>query len=87
VAVRERLASRIKVMARLDIAERRRPQDGRMRVPLDAGGVVDLRVSVLPTLFGEKVVLRLMRAEADALHIGRLGLEPAQKAALLEALA
>ena len=87
VAVRERLASRIKVMARLDIAERRRPQDGRMRVPLEAGGVVDLRVSVLPTLFGEKVVLRLMRAEADALHIDRLGLEPAQKAALLEALA
>ncbi|MBU3693900.1 MAG: type IV-A pilus assembly ATPase PilB [Rhodocyclaceae bacterium] len=86
VAVRERLASRIKVMARLDIAERRRPQDGRIRLPLDGLGVVDMRVSVLPTLFGEKVVLRLMPSDTGTLDIDRLGLEAAQKAALLEAI-
>jgi len=86
LAVRERLASRIKVLARLDIAERRRPQDGRMRVVLDAVGPVDMRVSTLPTLFGEKVVLRLMRSDGGQLHIDALGLEPAQKVAVLEAL-
>jgi type IV pilus assembly protein PilB len=86
VAIRERLASRIKVLARLDIAERRRPQDGRMRVRLERSGSVDMRVSTLPTLFGEKVVLRLMPGEAAGLDIDRLGLEPAQKAALLTAL-
>jgi len=86
VAVRERLASRIKVMAQLDIAERRRPQDGRMRMTLESGGAIDLRVSVLPTLFGEKVVLRLMRGDADTLDIDRLGLEPAQRLSLLDAL-
>lgn len=86
LAVRERLASRIKVLAQLDIAERRRPQDGRMRVALDAVGAVDMRVSTLPTLFGEKVVLRLMRSDGGQLHIDALGLEPAQKVAVLEAL-
>jgi type IV pilus assembly protein PilB len=84
--VRERLVSRINVRARLDIAERRRPQDGRMRVMLDAVGAVDVRVSTLPTLFGEKVVLRLMRSDGGQLHVDALGLEPAQKAAVLEAL-
>jgi len=86
VAVRERLASRIKVMARLDIAERRRPQDGRIRMSVESGSAIDLRVSVLPTLFGEKVVLRLMRSDAEALDIDRLGLEPTQRLALLDAL-
>jgi len=86
VAIRERLASRIKVLARLDIAERRRPQDGRMRVMLERTGALDMRVSTLPTLFGEKVVLRLMPGEQAALDIDRLGLEPPQQAALLEAL-
>jgi type IV pilus assembly protein PilB len=86
VAVRERLASRIKVMARLDIAERRRPQDGRIRMSLESGSAIDLRVSVLPTLFGERIVLRLMRSEAEALDIDRLGLEPTQRLALLDAL-
>ncbi|MCF8191379.1 MAG: Flp pilus assembly complex ATPase component TadA [Burkholderiales bacterium] len=86
VAVRERLASRIKVLARLDIAERRRPQDGRLRVQLERSGTVEMRVSTLPTLFGEKVVLRLMPGEAAGLDIDRLGLEPAQSSALLEAL-
>ena len=86
VAVRERLASRIKVLARLDIAERRRPQDGRMRVRLERAGAVDMRVSTLPTLFGEKVVLRLMPGGPAGLDIDRLGLEPGQRSALLTAL-
>ncbi|MFZ4498912.1 MAG: ATPase, T2SS/T4P/T4SS family [Burkholderiales bacterium] len=86
MAIRERLASRIKVLARLDIAERRRPQDGRMRVTLDRTGALDMRVSTLPTLFGEKVVLRLMPSEQADLDVDRLGLEPVQRAALLEAL-
>jgi len=86
VAIRERLASRIKVLARLDIAERRRPQDGRMRVRLERSGAVDMRVSTLPTLFGEKVVLRLMPGEQSGLDIDRIGLEPAQRSALLAAL-
>ena len=86
VAIRERLASRIKVLARLDIAERRRPQDGRMRVILERSGALEMRVSTLPTLFGEKVVLRLMPGEQAGLDIDRLGFEPEQKAALLAAL-
>ena len=86
VAIRERLSSRIKVLARLDIAERRRPQDGRMRVALERAGAVDMRVSTLPTLFGEKVVLRLMPGAQAGLDIEHLGLEAAQRDALLAAL-
>jgi len=86
VAIRERLSSRIKVLARLDIAERRRPQDGRMRVALERAGAVDMRVSTLPTLFGEKVVLRLMPGAQAGLNVEHLGLEAAQRDALLAAL-
>lgn len=84
--LRERLAARVKVLARLDIAERRRPQDGRIRMHVDGAGSIDLRVSTLPTLFGEKVVLRVLRDHGGQLDVDQLGLEPVQKAALLEAL-
>lgn len=58
--LKDRLASRIKVLARLDIAEKRLPQDGRMKLSLPGGKELDLRVSTLPTLHGEKLVLRLL---------------------------
>ncbi len=84
-AVRKRLVSRIKVMAGLDIAEQRLPQDGRMQMML-GGRQADLRISTLPTLFGEKVVVRIVNAEAQVPEIGRLGLEPFQQEMLLEAV-
>lgn len=75
LAFRERLAARIKVMARLDVAEKRLPQDGRIQLPLESGRHLDLRVSTLPTLFGEKVVVRVLDARADQLQLALLGYE------------
>ncbi len=69
------LLSRLKIMSNLDIAERRRPQDGRARVR-SAEGIVDLRVSTLPSLFGETLVARLLRKDAEQLAIDQLGLTP-----------
>lgn len=69
------LVSRLKIMARLDIAERRRPQDGRTVVRVE-GQEVDLRVSVLPTMHGETIVLRLLRKGAEQIDIEDVGLEP-----------
>jgi type IV pilus assembly protein PilB len=80
------LVSRLKILAHLDIAERRRPQDGRIRVSTGAHAV-DLRVSTLPTHCGEKVVLRLLDGERDVLGLEHLGLEAAQRRILDEALA
>ena len=79
-AMRDAITSRIKVMAKLDIAERRLPQDGRIRIRGGEGGAereIDLRVSCLPTLFGEKIVLRLLDRAHLALDLTRLGFEPA----------
>ncbi len=73
------LAARIKVMAGLDIAERRLPQDGRIPVRV-AGREVDIRVSIVPTGFGERVVLRLLDRAATLLDLGDLGLAPAHAA-------
>ena len=70
------LASRIKIMSRLDIAERRRPQDGRLKVKTQNGMEVDFRVSVLPTLFGEKIVMRLLDKSNLKLDMTQLGFEP-----------
>ncbi len=67
------MTSRIKVMASLDISERRLPQDGRIKVKLGGGGEMDMRVSTLPTLFGEKVVLRLLDKSGAHLDLGRIG--------------
>ena len=83
LAYRDRLAARIKVMARLDVAEKRLPQDGRIKLTLQSGHALDLRVSTLPTLFGEKVVVRVLDARQAQLDLAALGYEP-QDLALLE---
>lgn len=84
--LRERLSSRIKVLARLDIAEKRLPQDGRLRLSLPSGAAVDLRVSTLPTVHGEKVVVRFIDAAPARLELEALGYEAEQQQALLQAL-
>ncbi|MDO5059725.1 MAG: ATPase, T2SS/T4P/T4SS family, partial [Neisseria sp.] len=86
LAVRAQLASRIKVMARLDIAEKRVPQDGRIHLTSDGGRPFDVRVSTLPTVYGEKVVMRILNTETEHLSVERLGLLPFQKEMLLEAV-
>lgn len=74
--MRDAIVSRIKIQARLDIAERRVPQDGRIKLRLSKAKTVDFRVSVLPTLFGEKVVMRLLDPSNLQLDMGKLGYEP-----------
>ncbi len=81
-----RIASRLKVMAGLDIAERRVPQDGRIKLNLSKTKAIDFRVSTLPTLGGEKVVLRILDAAAARLGIDKLGYEEDQKKLFLEAI-
>ena len=80
------LTSRIKIMAHLDIAERRLPQDGRIKLKLGRGKEMDFRVSVLPTLFGEKIVLRLLDKGNLQLDMTKLGLEPEQLAEFKRAI-
>ena len=75
--LRAPVVSRLKIMARLDIAERRLPQDGRIKLKLGKGRDIDLRVSVLPTLFGEKVVMRLLDKSSLQLDMTKLGFEEA----------
>ena len=70
------LVSRLKVMAGLDIAERRLTQDGRIKLKMGVGGELDIRVSVLPTLFGEKVVMRLLDKSNLQLDMSKLGFDP-----------
>lgn len=82
-----RLAARLKVMAQLDIAERRVPQDGRIKLNISKTKQMDFRVSTLPTLFGEKIVLRLLDGGAAKLGIDKLGYEEDQKELYLKALA
>jgi len=86
VAIKEKLASRIKVISRLDISEKRIPQDGRMKLKVGADRTVDLRVSTLPTLFGEKIVIRILDPSSAKLGIDALGYEPEEKARLLKAI-
>lgn len=81
-----RLAARLKVMASLNIAERRIPQDGRIQLKLSKHRAVDFRVSTLPTLFGEKIVLRILDPDSTRLGIDVLGYEPEQKELFVEAL-
>src|SRR5690606_39220469 len=73
------LVSRIKIMAHLDIVERRRPQDGRCRVAIQ-GRTIDLRVSAVPTLHGEGLVLRILDKASAPLDLDRLGMDPAIQA-------
>lgn len=81
-----RISSRIKVMSGLDIAERRVPQDGRIKLNLSKSRSVDFRVSTLPTLFGEKIVLRILDGSAAKLGIDALGYEEAQKQLYIDAI-
>jgi type IV pilus assembly protein PilB len=80
VKLKAALSSRLKIMAHLDIAERRLPQDGRIKLRVDADKEMDFRVSVLPTLFGEKIVLRLLDKGNLQLDMTKLGFEPDQLA-------
>lgn len=75
---RERVASRLKVLSRLDIAEKRLPQDGQLRVQTDDGTQVDLRISTMPTLYGEKIVLRILDRQDARLGLNDIGLSPSQ---------
>ena len=81
-----RISSRLKVMSGLDIAERRVPQDGRIKLNLSKSRAVDFRVSTLPTLFGEKIVLRILDGSAAKLGIDALGYEDNQKKLYLDAI-
>ena len=86
LAIKEKIASRIKVISRLDIAEKRIPQDGRMKLRLSPTRAIDFRVSTLPTMFGEKICMRILDPSSATLGIEALGYEPEQKAALLHAI-
>jgi len=86
LAIKEKIASRIKVISRLNIAEKRVPQDGRMRLVLSKSRTIDFRVSTLPTMFGEKIVLRILDPNSATLGIDALGYEADQKVLLLEAI-
>jgi len=86
LAIKEKVASRIKVISRLDISEKRVPQDGRMKLVMAKNRAIDFRVSTLPTLFGEKLVLRVLDASSATLGIEALGYEPEQKDALMHAI-
>ena len=86
VKLQPRIAARLKVMAQLDIAEKRVPQDGRIKLNLSKTKQIDFRVSTLPTLFGEKVVLRILDGGAAKLGIDKLGYEDDQKKLFLEAV-
>ncbi|RZL63168.1 MAG: type IV-A pilus assembly ATPase PilB [Variovorax sp.] len=84
--IKEKLASRIKVISRLDISEKRVPQDGRMKLKIGPDRVIDFRVSTLPTLFGEKIVIRILDPSSARLGIDALGYDPDEKERLLAAI-
>ena len=84
--IRDMLASRLKVLSRLNIAEKRLPQDGQMRIDTDQGHPVDFRISTMPTLYGEKIVLRILDRQNARLTIDQLGLNDQQLALLMQAI-
>ena len=86
LAIKEKIASRIKVISKMDISEKRVPQDGRMKLRLSATRAIDFRVSSLPTLFGEKICMRILDPTSATLGIEALGYEPEQRAALMHAI-
>ena len=86
LAIKEKLASRIKVISKLDISEKRVPQDGRMKLVLSKTKAIDFRVSTLPTLFGEKIVMRILDATQAQMGIEALGYDADQKATLMDAI-
>ncbi len=86
VTIASRIISRVKVMSRMDIAERRVPQDGRIKMMISKHRTIDFRVNTCPTLFGEKVVLRILDPTSAQLGIEKLGFEPDQQQLFLEAI-
>lgn len=86
LVIKEKLASRIKVISKLDISEKRIPQDGRMKLVLSKTRAIDFRVSTLPTLFGEKIVMRILDPSSATLGIEALGYEPDQREAMMNAI-
>ena len=86
LAIKDKLASRIKVISSLDISEKRIPQDGRMKLVLSKTRTIDFRVSTLPLIHGEKIVMRILDPTSATLGIEALGYEPEQKEALLSAV-
>ena len=87
LAIKDKVASRIKVISKLDIAEKRVPQDGRMKLVLSKTKAIDFRVSTLPTIYGEKIVMRILDSSGVKLGIEALGYEPEQQKVLLDAIA
>ena len=86
VSLSSRMAARLKVMSKLDIAERRVPQDGRIKLALSKKKSIDFRVSTLPTMWGEKIVMRILDSSSAMLGIDMLGYEAEQKEIYMEAL-
>ncbi|MCY7371377.1 MAG: type IV-A pilus assembly ATPase PilB [Polaromonas sp.] len=86
VAIKEKLAARIKVISKLDISEKRVPQDGKMKLRIAADRVIDFRVSTLPTMYGEKIVIRILDPSSAKLGIDALGYEPEEKKRLMDAI-
>ena len=86
LVIKDKVASRIKVISRLDISEKRVPQDGRMKLVLSKAKSIDFRVSTLPTLYGEKIVMRILDSSGVKLGIEALGYEPAQQEAMMFAI-
>ena len=86
LAIKEKIASRIKVISRMDISEKRVPQDGRMKLVLSKTRAIDFRVSSLPTLFGEKICMRILDPSSATLGIEALGYDPDQRESLMNAI-
>ncbi len=87
LALKDKISSRIKVVSKLDIAEKRIPQDGRLKLELSKTKSIDFRVSTLPTLYGEKIVMRILDSSSAMVGIEALGYDPDQKTMLLDAIA
>jgi type IV pilus assembly protein PilB len=86
LVIKEKIASRIKVISKLDIAEKRVPQDGRLKLVISKTRAIDFRVSTLPTLFGEKIVMRILDPSSAKLGIDALGYDADQKQLILDAI-
>jgi type IV pilus assembly protein PilB len=87
IAIKDKLASRIKVISKMDISEKRVPQDGKMKLKIGPDRVIDFRVSTLPTLFGEKIVIRILDPSSANWALTRWVTRPAEKERLLKPLA
>jgi type IV pilus assembly protein PilB len=86
LGIKERLSTRIKVISKLDISEKRVPQDGRMKLALSGQRAIDFRVSTLPTMFGEKIVMRILDPSQAKMGIDALGYEPDQRELMMDAI-